>query len=79
MYFLKEDISFITEVIEFYWMVLKREGLMMACNMPKRVACCVVYDCIGKYVYLVDGKRGKNHLSNNNNNRNAKGFPFPQC
>ena len=51
----------------------------MACNMPKRVACCVVYDCIGKYVYLVDGKRGKNHLSNNNNNRNAKGFPFPQC
>lgn len=43
-YYKSSSDLFPTAVISFYWMVLKREGLMMACNKRKLVA-YFAYDC----------------------------------
>lgn len=40
-YFLKQEISLVTAVMSFSRMVLKREKLMMVCNVPK--FCCLFY------------------------------------
>jgi hypothetical protein len=68
MYSVKKYMPFLIAVISFYWMVLKRQGLMMACNKLQLVAWltyrqCCVWLYTGKNTYIYDQQHNRmNHL-----------------